>query len=173
MANADGNNPLSGHVEIDETLIGGKKSGPRGRGAAGKTILFGMVERDDKVRAGPVLNVKRKTLQPIILENIKSGSIISTDEFKTYQNLGKLSYEHGVVNHSAMEYARGIHHVNSMEGYWSPLKNSIRGTHIHVSQRHLWKYVSEFSFRYNMRKKPGAMFPFLVASLELPHLKDD
>ena len=92
MANADGNNPLSGHVEIDETLIGGKKSGPRGRGAAGKTILFGMVERDDKVRAGQVLNVKRKTLQPIILENIKSGSIISTDEFKTYQNLGKLSY---------------------------------------------------------------------------------
>lgn len=172
MANADKHGPLSGHVEIDETMVGGRKPGKRGRGSENKTVVFGMVERDGTVRAGPVPNVKRATLQPIIQHNIKKGSTISSDEFLTYQNLSKLSYKHGVVNHSAREYAKGEHHVNSMEGFWSRLKNSIRGTHVHVSSHHLWKYVSEFSYRYNMRKQPEAIFPSLVSSLSLPHPKD-
>ncbi|MCH7916031.1 MAG: transposase [Deltaproteobacteria bacterium] len=55
------------------------------------------------------------------------------------------------MNHSAKEYVKGIHYVNSLEGYWSRLKLSIRGTHVHLSGKHLWKYASEFSFRYNTR----------------------
>ncbi len=66
----------------------------------------------------------------------------------------------------------GIRRGNALEGYWSQLKRSIRGTHVHVSGKHLWKCVSEFSSRYNMRKTPGAMFDQLIASLWLPRLAD-
>ncbi|MCH9011437.1 MAG: IS1595 family transposase [Proteobacteria bacterium] len=172
MANADNHDPLSGHVEIDETYIGGKRRGKRGRGAKGKTVVFGMVERAGSVRAGPVPNVRRKTLQPIIYNNVIRGSTVSTDELKSYARLRTAPYKHGTVNHSAHEWVKGIHHVNSIEGYWSRLKNSIKGTHVHVSSKHLWKYVSEFSYRYNMRKQPALMFHHLIASLSLPRLTD-
>ena len=166
MAHANGQSPLSGHVEIDETYVGGRhKGGKRGRGAPGKTIVLGMVERSGNVRAGPVPNVRRSTLEPVIYANVQRGSIVSTDELASYSKLCEAPYMHGRVNHSKGEYIRGIHHVNSMEGYWSRLKNSIRGTHVHVSRKHLWKYVSEFSYRYNMRKEPAVMFSRLLSSL--------
>lgn len=178
MANADDHEPLSGHIEIDETYIGGKRHGKRGRGAEGKTVIFGMVERNGTLRAGPVPNIKRCTLQPIIARNVQRGSMVSTDELKTYASLGKFGYQHGAVNHSAEEwsyydYRQNVtHHVNTLEGAWSQLKRSIRGTHVHVSPKHLWKYVSEFSFRYNMRKEGhGAMFETLVSCLKQPRLK--
>jgi hypothetical protein len=75
--------------------------------------------------------------------------------------------------HSAGEYARGKHHVNNLESHWGMLKRSIRGTHIHVSSQHLWKYAAEFAYRWNMRKSHAAMFNRLVASFSLPRLADD
>lgn len=169
MARANGQSLLSGHVEIDETYVGGRRAGgKRGRGAPGKTVVFGILERGGPVRAGPVRNVKRRTLEPLVRQNVALGSIISTDELKSYSKLREASYEHGSVNHSRGEYVKGIHHVNSLEGYWSQLKRSIRGTHVHVSQKHLWKYVSEFSYRYNMRKEPAAMFSRLLSALAQP-----
>ncbi len=123
-------------------------------------------------RAGPVPNVRRKTLEPVIYNNVQRGSTISTDELNSYARLKAAPYQHGQVNHSAEEWVKGIHHVNSIEGYWSRLKNSIRGTHVHVSSKHLWAYVAEFSYRYNMRKEPALMFDRLVASLSLPRLAD-
>lgn len=172
MANADNHDPLSGHVEIDETVVGGKRRGKRGRGAAGKAVVFGMLERGGPVRAGPVPNLRRSTLEPLIYNNVIRGSTISTDEFNSYARLRDAPYRHGRVNHSAEEWVRGIHHVNSIEGYWSRLKNSIKGTHVHVSSKRLWTYVAEFSYRYNMRKQPALMFDRLVASLSLQRLAD-
>lgn len=170
MAQADHQNgPMSGVIEADETYIGGKKPGKRGRGAAGKTAIFGMVERDGIVRAGPVPNVKKTTLQTAIAANVEPGSIVITDEFKSYDGL---AFKHFRVNHGRKEYAFEGVHVNTLEGYWSRLKNSIRGTHVHISSQHSWKYVSEFSFRYNMRKAPGAMFNRLVWAFALPRLVD-
>lgn len=177
MANADDHEPLSGHIEIDETFVGGrrkggKKHGITGRGAK-KAVVFGMAQRGGTVRAGPIPNVSRATVMPIITANVQRGSEISTDEFPTYKILGKYGYRHSTVNHSAKEYARGSTHVNTLENYWGQLKRGIRGTHIHVSKQHLWKYVSEFSFRYNLRKTPGLMFNRLVFALSLPHPVDD
>lgn len=171
MASADHNGTLGGHVEVDETMIGGKRPGKRGRGAAGKTVVMGMVERDGNVRAGVVPNVKRKTLEPIITTNVRLGSTVSSDELRTYNSLGKF-YQHQSVQHGAKEYARGDCHVNTMEGHWSQLKRSIRGTHVHVSPKHLWKYVAEFSYRRNMRGSHQGMFNRLVASFSLPRLQD-
>ena len=165
MAKVDGDWPLDGHVEADETMIGGKRSGgKRGRGAPGKTVVFGMLERDGDVMTRIVGDVKRKTLEAHILEHIKAGATISTDELKSYAKLARHGYRHGAVNHSADEWVRGDVHTNSIEGFWSRLKNSIKGTHVHVSAKHLSKYLGEFEFRFNMRRNPEAMFARLLLS---------
>jgi len=165
MAEVDGDDPLDGHVEVDETVVGGKrKGGKRGRGAPGKTVVFGMLQRGGDVMTRVVENVRRVTLEAHILENIRAGAAISTDELASYAKLARHGYKHGTVNHSREEWVRGDTHVNSLEGFWSQIKRSIRGTHIHVSKKHLAKYLGEFEFRYNMRKRPELMLPRLLLS---------
>lgn len=173
MASADGSSPVSGHVEIDETLIGGRNTG-RGKKNVmeNKTSVFGMLERDGRIMAGPIPNRRQFVLERTIARNVQPGTTISTDEWAGYSNLGPMGFEHGTVNHSADQWVDGIHHTNSIEGHWSQLKRSIRGTHIHVSRKHLWKYVSEFSYRRNWRSSHSAMFNRLVVSLSLPRLAD-
>ena len=162
----DGDPPLSGHVEMDETMVGGvRRGGKRGRGAPGKTVVFGMLERGGDVITRIVPNVRRATLEPHVLANVTAGSTISTDELKSYANLSRLGYTHGTVNHAAEQWVRDGFHVQSAEGLWSLLKRSIRGTHVHVSRRHLAKYLAEFEFRWNRRRDPAAMFQLLLARL--------
>ncbi|MDE2165397.1 MAG: IS1595 family transposase [Alphaproteobacteria bacterium] len=163
MAKVDGDTPLSGHVEADETYVGGRHAGKTGRGAAGKTVVFGMLERGANVMTRVVPDAKRKTLEPHLIEKIERGSLVSTDEYVGYDNLTKLGYDHQRVNHRKHEYVRGIIHTNGLEGFWSMLKRAIRGTHVHVSRRHLAKYLGEFEFRYNRRKNPRVMFPALLS----------
>ena len=91
--------------------------------------------------------------------------MVHTDELKSYSGLSKAGYEHETVNQSASEYVRDDCHVNGLEGFWARLKLSIRGTHVHVSGKHLQKYVKEFEYRYNRRKRPGAIFGDLVENL--------
>ena len=170
MARVDGEWPLGGtgggDIEADETYVGGKRSGgKRGRGAPNKTVVFGMLERGGDLMMKVVPNVRKKTLQPIIEENIVAGSTVHTDELKSYGGLSKAGFEHKTVNHGAGEYVDGDCHVNGLEGFWARLKLSIRGTHVHVSSKHLQKYVKEFEYRYNRRKQPDAIFGDLVASL--------
>ena len=165
MADTDGEWQLVGTVEVDETYVGGKRSGgKRGRGAPNKTVVFGMLERDGDVMANVVPNVRMKTLQPIIEENVVAGSTVHTDELKSYNGLSKAGFDHETVNHGAGEYVDGDCHVNGIEGFWARLKLSIRGTHVHVSGKHLQKYVKEFEYRYNMRKTPDRMFDRLLAA---------
>jgi transposase len=174
MATADGGKgPLSGHVEIDETLIGGRATGKgRKNMMANKTSVMGMLERDGRIIAGPIPNRRQHVLERSVERNIEKGATISTDEWHGYANLEPMGYTHGTVNHSADEWVDGIHHTNSIEGHWSQLKRSIRGTHVHVSRKHLWKYVSEFSYRRNMRGSHRAMFDRMFVSISLPRLAD-
>jgi transposase len=172
MAQADNHKSLKGHIEVDETTIGGYQSREvtRLRGS-NKSIVFGLKERGGILRSGPITDVKRSTLDPHIRRNVEPGSTISADEWPGYNDL-KDGYDLGRVNHNSREYVNGIHHVNSLEGHWSLLKRAIRGTHVHVSGKHLWKYVSEFNYRHNMRKSHSDMFNRLVASFSLPRLQE-
>ena len=164
MAEIDGDDGLSGHVEVDEAYLGGYKPGIRGPHKSGKTIVFGMLERDGDIITRVVDDTKRKTLFPIIKEKVEEGSTISTDEMTTYHTLSQHGYEHGTVNHNQEQWKNGIHHTNSIEGMWAMLKRSIRGTHIHVSRKHLPKYLGEFEYRWNMRRTPELMFNRLLLS---------
>ena len=102
MADTDGEWPLGGTVEVDETYVGGKRSGgKRGRGAPGKTVVFGMLERDGDIMMKVVPNVRKRTLQPIIKQTVEKGSAVHTGELKSYNGLSKAGYEHETVNHGA------------------------------------------------------------------------
>jgi transposase len=174
MANADRPGTLSGHVEVDETYVGGyqRRENQQAKGS-NKTIVIGMVERDGgKIIAGPIPDLSANTLGNIVRENVVKGSTISTDELRSYNALASYGYTHGRVNHKAEEWVRGEHHTNTLEGHWSHFKRAIRGTHTSVSRKHMWKYVSEFSYRRNHRHSHAAMFGHLVSSLCLPRLQD-
>lgn len=171
MASADdkwGGGPMDGHIEIDETFVGGRRKHGE---PDNKTVVFGMLQRDGRLLAAPIPDVTVYTVEGIINENIVPGTTISTDEHKAYHGL-RWAYDHGTVNHSAKEYVGGIHHVNGLESHWSLFKRAIKGTHVHISAKHSWKYVSEFSYRRNMRKSHWAMFNLLVQAFALPRLQD-
>ena len=167
MAIVDGEPPLSGIVEIDETLIGGVNEGT-GNHLKNKAILFGMMERGGDVITKVVPNLKRMSLFPHIDAYIEENSEIHSDELRSYETLGYgwRGYKHKTVKHRYGEYVSrdGSTHVNSLEGYWRMLQRSIAGTHIHVSPKHLEKYAKEFEFRFNMRKNPELMFSRLLAA---------
>ena len=161
--------PLTGHVEIDETYVGGKR---KGKGQMGKkshrTIVMGALERDGAVKATIVPNVQRATLLPIVQATVAVGSTISTDELSSYRTLAKYGYNHGTVDHAREQYVSGIFHTNSIEGFWSHLKRGIRSTHASVSPKHLSRYVNEFAFRYNNRHAPAEMFQRMLAQISKP-----
>jgi transposase len=165
MANVDGDEPLFGDVEVDETYVGGQRKGPayKGRSVKNKAVVFGMLQRDGSIITQVVPNAQKKTLTPHIEDNIAKGSTIHSDELSSYQDMQKLGYTHSTVDHGAGQYADGLSHVNGVENFWKHLKGSIRGTHMGVSKKHLGKYVKEFEYRFNQREKPASMFPDLVS----------
>ena len=163
---------LSGHVELDEAYVGGRRSGgKRGRGAPGKTIVMGLVSRDGKMKAAVIPNVKMVTLRGVVLDNVEAGSVVSTDELYSYNLLTKDGFKHGVVKHGAKEYAHYDYrsgetfHVNTVEGFWRLFKASIRSTHVQISKNHMERYLSEFTFRANNRHRVNGMFDLLVGAL--------
>jgi transposase-like protein len=144
--------------------------GRLGRGTPGKTIVFGMAERGGPIVAKVIPDVKKPTLRAVFNAHVEEGSIVSTDEFISYGLLTEDGYHHGSVRHNKKEWTRtdrfGIKHgTNSIESFWQMFKNSIRSTHIHVSQKHMQKYVDEFCFRANHRDRVNAMFDLLVGAL--------
>lgn len=164
----EGSIKLSGWVEIDDTYIGGKAKGKRGRGAEKKTAVLGMVEREGDVKGTVVPNMKKKTVVPIIKDNVLVGAMINTDEFLSYRSLKKEGYFHSFVKHGLKEYVKGNIHVQAIEGFWSWLKRGIKGTHVWVSRKYLQNYVNEFAFRYNQRHNGNHMFFTLLDYVAKP-----
>jgi transposase-like protein len=152
MGKVDGDDGLSGTVEIDEAYVGGNthKVGRPGADSK-KTAIFGMVERGGDVMTRVVPNVKMETLTPIIEQNIEKGALINSDEYMGYKTLNKLGYQHSTVRHRRHQYVNGATHTNTIEGFWSHFKCSMKGTHRSISRKHMQKYLVEFEFRFNLR----------------------
>lgn len=171
MAKVDGFEMLKGHVELDEAYVGGRRRGKRGRGASGKTIVMGLKERGGRLSTRAIPNVKKDTLRDIVLSHVEPGSIVSTDELMSYALLKGDGFKHGTVKHGRKHWAyydereNVTHHTNSVESFWKLFKYSVRSTHIHISARHINRYLGEFSFRSNHRAMENAMFDLLIGAV--------
>lgn len=162
-----GRDKLFGMVEVDETLVGGKKTGKRGRGAEGKTLVVIAVELMDKgtgrVRLSVVPDASWKSLKKFITDNIEAGSTVITDGWKGYSGLSKKGYQHKVVDIAKVpdgtEILPNVHRIASL------LKRWLLGTHQnYVSETYLAYYLDEYTFRYNRRKSNsrGLLFQRLI-----------
>lgn len=168
-------------VEIDETYVGGKpRKGPngkfdtnskRGRGTS-KTPVVGVKDRAKKLvyakvalpnEDGKVLTGKQ--LMDVLTHVAKKGSIVMTDEFRSYSIVGKSGYIHYKIDHTK-EFARGIIHTNGIESFWSILKRGVYGIYHSISVKYMQLYIDEFCFRYNNRLNPDIFDAILLQSFD-------
>ena len=140
---------LRGEVEIDEAYFGGRRKGKRGRGAAGKVPVFGILEREGKVTVEVVPDVKAETLLDLTVKKVRRGSIVYTDKFKGYDSLMFCGYRHLKVDHSR-RFVRGKVYINGLEGFWAYAKERLIKFH-GVSREKFPLYLKEMEFRYNHR----------------------
>src|SRR5574341_121432 len=151
--------PFNGDVEADESYFGGKlKGGKRGRGSENKTPVFGLAQRRGRIKAVAVPNVKSKTVLPIVEQTVEKGATIHTDEYQIYNPLQSKGYDHQRVLHSMDIYVMGNVHTQTIDGFWSLIKNGIAGVYHQVSPKYLQTYLNEDAFRYNHRNDVTPMF---------------
>lgn len=163
---------LSGHVEADETFIGGKARNMHaskrerritGTGGKDKTAVMGILERGGKVRATVIPNRKKSALQTEVRKHVEAGSALYTDALQSYNGLDE--FEHQVVDH-AVQYVDGKVHTNGLENFWSLLKRGINSTYVSVEPFHLFRYLDEQVYRYNNRKMTdGERFDLAVQGI--------
>ena len=158
---------LFGVVEVDETLVGGKRRGVGTGNRVGKTWVAGAVQRGGEVRIEAVPNIRRATLHAFIARNTRPDTeAIYTDELKSYLGIADHDTRHETVKHSEEEWVVGDVHTNSVEGVWSLLKRSIVGAWHQVSAKHLDAYLSEVEFRINHRNDPYIFEAVLLRLLD-------
>jgi transposase-like protein len=153
---------LSGHVEADETFVGGnvrnmhRKSKrtiqAKNDGNWGKTVVLGLLEREGRVRAAVAPTRKYYEVHKHVTKIVEEGSTLFTDEFQAYKNLPPAMFTHEIVNKLEGYVRDRVVHVNGMENFWSLLKRSLKGTYVSVDPVHLQAYVDEQVFRFNNRK---------------------
>ncbi len=171
---AESTGKLSGHVEADETFIGGKARNMHvakrlrritGTGGKDKTAVMGILERGGKVRTVVVPNRRKRALQAEVKKHVEAGSALYTDALLSYDGL-ESEFAHQVIDH-AVKYVDGQVHTNGLENFWSLFKRGINGTYVSVEPFHLFRYLDEQSFRYNHCKgmKDADRFGLVVSQI--------
>ena len=155
---AMGNDPFTGPtlvgvVEVDETMVGGKRTGENW--SDNKHWVAGAIERGGRVRIERIPDIKRRTLHDFIRRAVKDeAEAIYTDDLRSYIGIGDEDTRHETVNHSAEEWVIGDVHTNSIEGVWSLFKRSIVGSFHKMSAKHMDRYLEELEWRFNNRNNP-------------------
>ena len=138
---------LSGEIEADESYFGGVRKGRRGRGAAGKVAVFGLLKRGGKVYTAIIPDVKTQTIMPIIKEKVRPDSIVYTDTFRTYNALDVSDFHHRRINHSQL-FADRKNHINGIENFWNQAKRHLRRFNGIKPENFYW-FLKECEWRFN------------------------
>ena len=138
---------LCGEVEADESYFGGVRKGKRGRGAAGKVAVFGLLKRGGKVYTAIIPNAKTETILPIIEEKVTPESIVYTDTFKAYDALDVSDFHHMRINHSEL-FADRRNHINGIENFWNQAKRHLRKFNGIKKDNFYW-FLKECEWRFN------------------------
>jgi transposase-like protein len=157
------NTPLTGEVEVDETIMGGSDRNKhahlrrwQGRGSLpGKVAVMGLLERHGEVRAKMVASRHKPVLQREVRANVEPGATVYTDSFLSYRGLD-VDYIHEFIDHSE-SYVEGRVHTNGLENFWSLFKRVIYGTHHSVEPVHMDRYLAEATRKFNTRKQSDDM----------------
>jgi transposase-like protein len=146
--------PFRGEIEVDESYFGARRQkGKRGRGAYGKTPVFGILQRGGKVYTEIVPNCAKATLQAIIRGKVSPESIIHSDQWRGYNGLVDIGYEkHYRVKHGDDEFANDKSHINGIESFWSYSKRRLQKFH-GVPQNTFYLHLKECEFRFNHRNE--------------------
>ena len=147
----DADQLLAGEIELDESYFGGRRKGKRGRGAAAKVPVFGILERNGVVRVEVVRNVSARSLLEMTIKAVRRGSVVYTDRFKSYDTLMFCGYRHMRVDHGK-RFSSGKLYINGLEGFWSYAKQRLMKFH-GVSKQKFPLYLKEMEFRYNNRQQ--------------------
>jgi transposase len=145
----DAKSLLSGEIELDEAYFGGRRKGKRGRAAAGKVPVFGILERDGQVHVSVVADVSAATLLKLTVKKVRRGSVVYTDRFGSYDSLMFCGYRHLKIDHQKL-FSSGRVYINGLEGFWSWAKERLMKHH-GVSKDRFPLYLKELEFRYNHR----------------------
>ena len=138
---------FNGDIEIDESYFGGVRKGKRGRGAAGKVVVFGMLKRHGKVYTVIVENTKASTLMPVIANKIKPDSFVYTDTYRSYDALDVTEFHHHRINHSEV-FADKKNHINGIENFWNQAKRVLR-KYNGIDKKNFHLFLKECEFRFN------------------------
>jgi len=139
---------LHGHIELDETYVGGKQKGPRGRGARHKTLVVGLKERGGRVCSFAIQTFTSATIHAILQTYVAQGARIYTDELPVYRRLHGLGLTHRRIKHIEW-FVRGRTHTQGIEGHWGHLKPTLVARHRSVRPDHLQKYLAEADAKHN------------------------
>ena len=140
---------LDGEVEVDESYFGGARKGKRGRGAAGKVPVFGLLKRGGRVHAMMIPDAKSRTLMGIIRQRIRPDSVVYTDGFSSYDVLDVSEFKHHRINHSE-KFAEETNHINGIENFWSQAKRHMR-RYNGIPKDHFHLFLKECEWRFNHR----------------------
>jgi transposase len=145
---------MSGEIEVDESYFGGVRKGKRGRGAAGKVPVFGLLKRGGKVYTRMLPNARQETLLSIIQSKIRLDSVVYTDAFGSYDILHVSGFRHRRVHHGKQFVARGGKHINGIENFWNQAKRHLRKYNgIPRQNFHLFLKECEWRFNYGPPKR--------------------
>jgi len=142
--------PFGGEVEADESYFGGFRKGNRGRGAAGKVPVFGLLKRKGKVYTKIVEDVSRETLRKIIRTKIVPESVVYTDGFRSYDGLVLDGFKHYRVKHEKAFVSKKHNHINGIENFWGYAKTKMK-KYYGIDRKHFYLYLKEMEFRFNHR----------------------
>ncbi|MBE7728397.1 IS1595 family transposase [Komagataeibacter sp. FXV3] len=141
--------PLEGEIEVDESYFGGHRKGKRGRGAAGKVAVFGLLKRGGRVHAVMIPDAGSRTPMSVIRKKIRSDSIVYSDTWHAYRTLDVSEFRHERINH-ATRFSDGRNHIKGIENFWSQAKRHLR-RYNGTPRQDVHLFLAECEWRFNHR----------------------